>query len=157
MASGAVTIDSSYTAEIAKAGRGTSEFVVPGERLETKVEVKLQHVDILQVIRQLKLSLQPSLEDASISWEGVDAVSVTQLPNPLPPVFNGNRLLVYGQLQSGSVPTSATLTGVSNSKQVCFKLLPEVSSTPRLIETLAARAAIRYPHNMTNVDQSQGP
>ncbi len=46
---------------------GNSEFVIPGERLDSKV------------IRQLKLAVQPSIEDIQVKW-GSWAPKIDQAP-----------------------------------------------------------------------------
>ncbi len=46
---------------------GNTEFVIPGERLESKV------------IRQLKLAVQPSIEDIHVEW-GSWAPKIDQAP-----------------------------------------------------------------------------
>jgi len=70
---------------IARAGRGLAEFVVSGERIETKV------------MRQLKRALQPVLKQPVVEFADVEAAAAvkSQAPNPLPAVFEGERLIAY--------------------------------------------------------------
>ncbi len=57
---------------LARAGRGTAEFIFPGERIEPKV------------VRQLERLLSPALTDVRIDWGGVE---VTPATSALPPVL----------------------------------------------------------------------
>ncbi len=65
---------------MAKAGKGYAEFVASGERLEGKV------------LRQLKRALHPVFKEISVDWGTVHVKQ--QSPNPLPPLFDGERMIV---------------------------------------------------------------
>ena len=72
---------------LARAGRGTAEFVSDGEIISSKV------------IRHLKLGLQPCLHDVEIDWgdeegEGGE-VQFCQAPRLTPPLYDGTRLVLY--------------------------------------------------------------
>lgn len=66
------------------------EFVMPGERMESKV------------MRQLRLAMQPSVKDMSCSWGAEWGPVLEQIPKALPPVFDGVRLCIFGLLKAGA-------------------------------------------------------
>jgi Ca-activated chloride channel family protein len=118
---------------IARASGGSAEFIHPGERIEPKV------------VRQLGRILSPALTNVAISWGGLDA---RQAPSALPPVFAGERLLLYAFLDEVSrsqTPTRATLSATSPSGTLAFDVVldPAASVEGRTVCTLAARARIR--------------
>ena len=53
----------------------------------------------LQVIKTLKRALQPVISDVSIAWDLAQGWTVHQIPSSLPPLFSGDRLVVYGLLK----------------------------------------------------------
>ena len=53
----------------------------------------------LQVIKTLKRALQPVISDVSIAWDLAEGWTVHQIPSSLPPLFSGDRLVVYGILK----------------------------------------------------------
>lgn len=117
---------------MALAGCGEYEFVIGGgEELEAKV------------MRQLKRALQPALTDPHLDWNQIG--HVTQAPERLRTIFNGDNLLVYGFLDSSAQPGDVTLNGNTSSGQVSFSVHvdPKNSTTGRLMHVLAARARIR--------------
>lgn len=114
---------------LARAGRGTAEFIYPGERIEPKV------------LRQFARLLSPALTDVSLDWDGA---AVTQTPSGIPPVFAGGRMLVYGFVKNGR-PSTLRLTARTADGAVTFDVPvpdgPAASGTT--VSTLAARARIR--------------
>jgi hypothetical protein len=60
-----------------------AEFVVSGERLEAKV------------LRQLKRALQPVLKQPTIDYAAGGVAVKSHTPNPLPAVFEGERVIAY--------------------------------------------------------------
>ncbi len=114
---------------LARAGRGGAEFIYPGERIEPKV------------LRQFARLLSPVLTDVRVEWIGG---TVTQSPIDVPPVFAGDRLLVYG-FAKGSVPAAARLAAQGPSGTISFEvpLGDPVADPGRTVSTLAARARIR--------------
>src|SRR5215218_8108145 len=66
---------------LARAGGGAAEFIHPGERIEPKI------------VRQFGRLLSPALTNVSVTWEGLEVV---QSPSTVPPMFAGDRLLMYG-------------------------------------------------------------
>ncbi|KAJ7365508.1 von Willebrand factor A domain-containing protein 5A [Desmophyllum pertusum] len=53
-----------------------------------------------QVIKTLKRALQPVISDVNIAWDLAKGWTVHQIPSSLPPLFSGDRLVVYGVLKS---------------------------------------------------------
>jgi Ca-activated chloride channel homolog len=114
---------------LARAGGGTAEFIFPGERIEPKV------------LRQLSRLLSPALTNVRVEWSGG---GVTQAPARVPPVFAGERLLVYGFV-NGRRPSAVRLTADSPSGRLAFDVtVPDATAVAgRTVCTLAARARIR--------------
>jgi len=94
---------------IAKYGRGKEEFVVSGERIEPKV------------MRQLKRALMPILKNISVDWNGLSHPKYSDLPIHLPPVFDGERLLVYGFLSGLKTFTDQKVTVSGTTGQQVHK------------------------------------
>ena len=55
--------------------------------------------NLTQVIKTLKRALQPVISDVSIAWNLAQGWTVHQIPSSLPPLFSGDRLVVYGILK----------------------------------------------------------
>ena len=53
-----------------------------------------------QVIKTLKRALQPVISEVSIAWDLAKGWTVHQIPSCLPPIFTGDRLVVYGVLKA---------------------------------------------------------
>ena len=51
------------------------------------------------VIKTLKRALQPVIADVGVAWELESGYTVHQIPSSLPPLFSGDRLVVYGVLK----------------------------------------------------------
>ena len=114
---------------LARAGRGTAEFIYPGERIESKV------------VRQFERLLSPALGDVHIDWDGL---TVSQAPSVVPPVFSGGRLVLYGFV-THSKSATIRLTASSISGPLAFEVAfdPGATTPGRTVATLAARARIR--------------
>ena len=54
----------------------------------------------LQVMRTLKRALQPVMSDVNVAWDLAKGWTVHQIPSSLPPLFSGDRLVVYGVLKA---------------------------------------------------------
>jgi Ca-activated chloride channel family protein len=118
---------------LARAGGGASEFIYPGERIESKV------------LRQFGRLLSPALLNVRIDW---GTLPITQAPAAVPPVFGGGRLLVYGFLRDGTTNVTAatirlTAEGQSGNVALAVPLDPDRRTSGRTVATLAARARIR--------------
>ena len=60
----------------------------------------------------MKKALQPSVTEVELTFTVPDGVNVLQSPNKIPPVFNGDKLVLYGILKGGKATTgTATLSG----------------------------------------------
>ena len=123
---------------VARAGGGAAEFIHPGERIEPKV------------LRQFGRLLSPALTDVAVDWGGL---TVTQAPATVPPIFAGDRLVVYGfveELKAATVRLTATL----GSGPVTFDVPvdPAGAVAGRTVATLAARARIRELEETPGVD-----
>jgi len=68
---------------VARAGRGSAEFVLGGDRLHTKV------------IRQLQNAMQPAITDVSIDWGVSGHGDIMVAPKAFPPIFNGEKFTVF--------------------------------------------------------------
>jgi len=114
---------------LARAGRGTAEFIYPGERIEPKV------------VRQFGRLLSPALHDVKVEWVGGE---VTSMPMKVPPVFADSRLLVYGFPRSVR-PVAVRLSAASPSGPAAFEiaLVDSPVTSGKSVATLAARARIR--------------
>jgi len=117
--------------EMARAGYGEFEFVSDSEQLK----------DVF--VRQLKRALQPALVEPHIDW---GTLKVTQAPETLRAVFNGDRLFVYALLPQ-DIPSDATATFravMHDGRHVTFEAkLGTTSNGSNLINILAARNRIR--------------
>ncbi|KAL4681842.1 hypothetical protein H8959_007319 [Pygathrix nigripes] len=87
---------------IARASGGTSEFITGKDRMQSKA------------LRTLKRSLQPVVEDVSLSWHLPSGLSAKMLSPEQTVIFRGQRLIIYAQL-TGRMPAAET-TG-----KVCLK------------------------------------
>ena len=114
---------------LARAGRGSAEFLFPGERVEPKV------------VRQFSRLLSPALTDVRVDWRGLSA---TQAPSVVPPVFAGSRLVLYAFL-GGLRPATVRLTAKTASGELAFDVPvdPGMAHRGRAVAILAARARIR--------------
>lgn len=115
---------------LARAGRGSAEFIHPGERIEPKF------------VRLFGRLLSPALSDVTIDW--IDG-RVIQAPADVPPVFAGSRLLVYAFAAAGARPLAARLSGTTHDGATTFEIpLDTAPLVPgRTVARLAARARIR--------------
>jgi len=116
---------------LARAGGGAAEFIHPGERIEPAI------------VRQFGRLLSPALTNVRVKWEGLEVV---QAPSALPPVFAGDRLLVYGfaKPEHRSQNARARLTADSPSGPLTFDAaIDSTANTGRTVGPLAARVRIR--------------
>jgi Ca-activated chloride channel family protein len=112
---------------VARAGEGAAEFIAPGERIGPKV------------LRQLGRVVSPGLTDLRVEW----SAPAETAPHYLPPVFAGERILVYARLKTAT-PGAVTLRGRGPSGEASFTVVPRVATDDeRVLGTLWARAAIR--------------
>jgi Ca-activated chloride channel family protein len=114
---------------LARAGCGTAEHVSPGERVEPKV------------VRLFGRLLSPALTNVRMTWGKLDARPAPSVP---PPVFAGERLLLYALVKDLRA-TTVTLSADTPSGPLRCELPvePSAASSGRTVGTLAARSRIR--------------
>lgn len=123
---------------IARVAGGTSEFITGKERMQSKV------------LRALKRSLQPVVEDVSLSWDLPQGLSAKMLSPEQTVIFRGQRLIVYAQLTGMMPPAEATgevclkyiLQGKSFENKVTFSLQPKLDAN-LTIHRLAAKSFLQ--------------
>ena len=104
-----------------------------------------------QVIRSLKRALQPAVTDVVVEFKVPEQFEVLQSPETIPPIFNGEKLVVYGILKSKSSPIShasgvAVLKGAMLGSGIKHNISFEIDSTSSEFPTihhLAAKALIK--------------
>ena len=105
----------------------------------------------MKVISSLKKALQPSITDVDLKFSVPNGIEVLQAPNKIPPVFNGEKLVLYGWLKGGSGKNdhcSAVLRGKilgSDVKhEIDFQLDDKsLSSDMSIVHQLAAKSLIQ--------------
>lgn len=114
---------------LARAGGGVAEMIAPGERIEAKV------------LRQLGRALSPGLGELRVDW---GEAKVRQAPHLVPPVFDGERVVVYGFLE-GDASGDVVLRANAPARKVAMPVRLDTSEAAEgtLLATLAARALIR--------------
>ncbi|XP_054568412.1 von Willebrand factor A domain-containing protein 5A isoform X2 [Eptesicus fuscus] len=123
---------------IARASGGAAEFITGNERMQSKA------------LRALKRSLQPVVEDVSLSWDLPAGLSAKMLSPEPTVIFRGQRLIVYAQLTGTMPPAEATgkvclkytLQGTPFENPVAFSLQPK-SDANLTIHRLAAKSFIQ--------------
>lgn len=71
-----------------------------------------------QITTQLLYALRPALTDLSLDWEGIEPKTVAKLrqaPFRFPPLFSGDRLVVYAFLPGNFPKCTAKLRAVTTS------------------------------------------
>jgi Ca-activated chloride channel family protein len=81
---------------VARASRGASEMIAPGERIEPKVMRTFQRVRT------------PALDDVRVDWGGLE---VEQAPTRTPPVFAGDALTVLARIERGQATEVSLIAG----------------------------------------------
>jgi Ca-activated chloride channel family protein len=110
---------------MARASRGASCFIHPGERIEPKV---------LSMFARVRM---PVLDDVRVDYRGA---TVEQAPRRTPPVFTDDMLTVFARIESGS-PASVELVAGDLNLTVPIDLERAEGGGP--IPTLWARECIR--------------
>ena len=108
-------------------------------------------VFLSQVIRSLKCALQPAITDVSVLFKVPKECEVLQSPHNLPPIFNGEKLVVYAIVKSKAKLKKTECTAILKGNllgnweehKVPFTLnsTAEVPSLP-VIHHLAAKALL---------------
>uniref|UniRef100_A0A3B5KW60 von Willebrand factor A domain containing 5A n=1 Tax=Xiphophorus couchianus TaxID=32473 RepID=A0A3B5KW60_9TELE len=118
---------------MAREGGGHAQFIIGKERMQPKV------------MQSLRFALQPLVTDISLSWDLPEGVSATALSPPLTALFQGQRSLIFAQLNGEA--RSNTVLGLTMNlhfslQPACdldFDLKEDIST----IHRLAARTLIR--------------
>ena len=120
---------------VARASRGASAFIAPGERIEPKV---------LSLFAKLRT---PPVDDLRIDWGGLD---VEQTPREVPPVFADGLVRVFARVRGGDA-SQVVLHAAGHAHAVPLDLeaaplggpLPKLWARERMreLETEAPRAA----------------
>ncbi|XP_061170036.1 von Willebrand factor A domain-containing protein 5A-like [Saccostrea echinata] len=101
--------------EVAKASNGKATFVKDTDRLQSKV------------MSVMKNSVQCGITDVSLTWNIPEGCSVLNAPEEVPPVFQGEKLILYaiisGDVSEHSSKTqSMKLTGKVGDKNVEYNV-----------------------------------
>ena len=109
----------------------------------------------------LKRALAPSLSDVHISWSIPWVSEVIQTPSKVPPVFSGDRLIIYGflvnVLQLGDLKGPASLKGYIGTEKfelsINFEVKPSGGSGGKAVHQLAIKSLIKdVKSNYTDKD-----
>jgi len=124
--------DNALCEGMAEAGHGSCEVILDDEDMEEKV------------VRQLKRAMTPALSDISLDWGALaDAVS----PYYLPPIFAGNRMIVYAFLKKTEKEEKGkiTLKGVTalSEFKTTVEIDPSTALNSDLFHKLGGKAMIR--------------
>ena len=103
------------------------------------------------MIRSLKRALQPAVTDVVVEFKVPTEFEVLQSPQTIPPIFNGEKLVIYGIMSPKSTPTShasgvATLKALMLGASVEHTISFNIDSTPSEFPTihhLAGKALIK--------------
>lgn len=118
--------------KLADNGRGARDYVAPGEDIEAKVSALYQKVS------------RPALTDVHLEWRGVETAEV--YPRPVPDLFRGSELTLYGRYKDGGKGT-LIVTGKSGGHEVRFEYpvdLPKSSSSNSFLPRLWAGQKIAH-------------
>ncbi|XP_073669403.1 von Willebrand factor A domain-containing protein 5A-like isoform X2 [Paramisgurnus dabryanus] len=122
---------------MAKEGFGHAQFITGTDRMQPKV------------MESLRFALQPAVNKISVQWKVPDGITVDTLSPPINAIFQGQRSLIYAQLQGqssespeGSVIVQYNLKDQPVTNQLHFCLKP-TEDTGLSIHRLAARSLIR--------------
>jgi len=115
----------------ARASRGASEMIFPGERIEPKV------------LRTFERVRMPACDDAHIDWKGL---TCEQAPSRLPPVFAGDALTVFARIDSG-LASEVELT--FGGRRLAIPIELELADPSDCIPILWAREVILELEDLT--------
>lgn len=99
--------------KLAEAGRGARDYAAPGEDIEGKLSTLYQKV------------ARPALTEVRLEWKGVEVEQA--YPRPVPDLFHGGELALYGRYRAGGKGT-LVVTGKAGGKTARFEFpveLPE--------------------------------
>ena len=118
--------------KLADGGRGARDYVAPGEDIEAKLSALYQKVS------------RPALTDVRIEWRGVETNDV--YPRPVPDLFHGSELTLYGRYKDGGHGT-LVVTGKSGGHDVRFEYpvdLPKAETRNSFLPRLWAGQKIAH-------------
>ncbi len=118
--------------KLAEAGHGARDYVAPNEDIEAKVSSLYQKVS------------RPALTDVKVEWNGVEVDQV--YPRPVPDLFHGGELALYGRFRAGGKGT-VVVTGKANGKPARFEFpveLPNETSRHAFLPRLWAAQKIGH-------------
>ena len=118
--------------KLAEAGRGARDYVAPNEDIEAKVSSLYQKVS------------NPALTDLKLEWKGIEVEQV--YPRPMPDIFHGGDLALYGRFRAGGKGT-LVVTGKANGKPARFEYpveLPAETSRNAFLPRLWASQKIGH-------------
>ena len=118
--------------KLAEGGGGARDYVAPGEDIEAKVSTLYQKVS------------RPALTDVRVEWRGVETNDV--YPRPVPDLFHGSELTLYGRYKDGGRGT-LVVTGKSSGRDVRFEYpvdLPKSESKNSFLPRLWAGRKIAH-------------
>lgn len=116
--------------KLAEGGRGARDYVAPGEDIEVKVGALYQKVS------------KPVLTDVRLEWNGLEVAEL--LPRPVPDLFSGAELTLYGRYKAEG-KGSLAVTGLTGGKRVRFEFpieLPEEDARHAFVPRLWATQKI---------------
>ena len=99
----------------------------------------------MQVIRSLKRALQPAITDVSVLFQVPKEYEVLQSPHNLPPIFNGEKLVVYGVLKSKGRSKKMDCTAVLKGNMVGEK---QEHKVPFTLDSSAAALSLPVVHHL---------
>jgi Ca-activated chloride channel family protein len=122
--------------KLAEAGRGARDYVAPNEDIEAKVSSLYQKVS------------RPALTDVKVEWNGVEVDQM--FPKPVPDLFHGGELALYGRFRAGGKGT-VVVTGKAGGKPARFEFpveLPAENSRNAFLPRLWASQKIGHELDM---------
>lgn len=112
-------VNESFLTKLADVGRGRSEYIYPGERVDEKI------------IRQFAGISSPLVEDVSLDWGSLNVLDVC--PVRMPRIFDQEPVTVLARVTSGT-PSAITLRG-SVGPHTLEEVIPlsEIRAVPSLV------------------------
>ncbi|XP_078454778.1 von Willebrand factor A domain-containing protein 5A-like isoform X2 [Lampetra planeri] len=126
--------------EVARVGKGLSEFVTSSNRLQAKV------------LRMLKCAMQPLLGNPQLEWSLPPGVAATVVPTLPESIFMGQKMIVYAQF-TGAPPAAPwhgeallkySLCGKPTENRIVFTCEPDDRKDRLVLHRLLAKALIRH-------------
>jgi Ca-activated chloride channel family protein len=125
-------VNTLFLDKLAQGGRGSADYVQPGETIEAKVSALYQKI------------ARPALTDVRLEWDGVDAAQV--FPRPVADLFQGQELVVLGRYKKAG-KGRLVVTGRSEGAERRFEFpveLPDSSTRLSFLPRLWANAKVGH-------------